>query len=254
MALNQSQDDEEDFFAMLGEDPILAPSLKTLTGFESTVSDNITSPQLTIPSPERRVVLQSESDSVYAKHRPDACNTSQAVPIHHILSSESDNEIPLSTEPSELPNRRFEDTLRTFYLQYNFGNLDKVPYLAEKFDSRRWELWEQLSIKYRLSPRESRSLWIDFNIHHDGIYECARKLFSTEELILVQGDSIEQRRIAWKKMLNIESDDSKKSLYNKYRTEIHSTEVGDDGINDITRDVHRTHQELGLFQDVCFFF
>ena len=248
MSPNQSHDDEEDFFAMLGEEePVTAPALKSLaTGSGAIVKEPIVAPRLA-SAVEPGVTIEYESDLVES-----TCHSSQPMPVHHILSSESDNDLPLSAEPAEPTDKRFEETLRAFYHQYNFGNLDKVPYLAEKFHSRRWELWEQLSIKYRLSPRESRSLWIDFNIYRDGVSECARKLFSVEEIVSVQDDSIEQRRLAWKKMLNVDSSDSQKALYHKYRTELRSTEAGDDCKNDITRDVHRTHQELGFFQEVCY--
>lgn len=176
-----------------------------------------------------------------------------ATPPHHFLHYDSDQE----AEPrmSHTPTSHEPDlvgVLSEFYSKYNFNNLDRVPYLADKFNFRRWELWEQLSIKYRLSPTESRLLWIDFCVHRDGIPECARQLFQDHEAISIPDDSGPLRKAAWRAMLGIHPQSDQRELFEKYISELAPRgEIAKltPQTSDIARDVERTHQELAFFQD-----
>ena len=172
--------------------------------------------------------------------------------IHHSLVSESENELGDERLHEHVPGTisSFEDVLTNFYSQYNIANMDKVSYLADKFDNRRWELWEQLSIKYKLSPRESRLLWIQFNLEHEGAAECSRKLFGLTRCYYIHDDQADSRASLWRQLLIPDLSDDKTEAYIKYTEELqgdpHSAYE-----NDIVRDVHRTHQELSFFQQVC---
>ena len=216
-------EEEEDFFTMLSKEEQVVPQLISMTNASATQEQRQNVPT----SPE---------------------------PVHHLLASESDHEIPAVSTDAHIrhADEMFEEVLTEFYSKYNFGNLEKVAYLAEKFNFRRWELWEQLSIKYRLSPNESRKLWIRFNVSHDGINECARKLFQSDEVVSIPDDAVSLRKISWRRLLRIVPDDTQRDLYRKYASELAPGEVISKlspENNDIARDVHRTHQELALFQE-----
>jgi len=220
-------DEEEDFFAMLAKDKGEAPQLISKPA-PIVVQEPIEIPPVVSPEPE-----------------------------NHFMASDSDHELPDSQDARTChTDTQFQEALTEFYSKYNIGNLEKVEYLAEKFYFRRWELWEQLSIKYRLSPSESRKLWIKFNVVHEGINECARKLFHSDEVVSIPDDALSLRKVSWRRLLSVYPDDSQREMYSKYASEL----APRDKIsaltpenNDIARDVHRTHQELALFQEVCFF-
>ena len=180
--------------------------------------------------------------------------------VVHISSDEDAHlsEVPTGQPPqTEIHDESslgdFKNALYEFYARYNFGNLDKVPYLAEKFFFRRWELWKQLSIKYHLSPRESAELWVRFNLRFDGVPECARRLFGSHETVVVTSDSA-RRKAIWVSIL-LGTSDNHKEQYRKHSDEIQHR-MSEGKINTISSqsiqlDVIRTHQELGFFQDVC---
>jgi hypothetical protein len=175
----------------------------------------------------------------------------------------SDEHIPVSEIPTGLPEKNeahsgvsfeeFKASLYDFYAKYNFGNLDKVPYLAEKFFFRRWELWKQLSMKYHLSPRESSELWIRFNVRFDGVPECSRRLFGSHETVVINSDSA-KRREAWSNLLCV-SPDTQQDQYHKHCVEItqrsSTSPTSSPSTQSIHLDVVRTHQELSYFQEVC---
>jgi len=144
----------------------------------------------------------------------------------------------------------FKSALYDFYARYNFGNLDKIPYLAEKFYFRRWELWKQLSMKYHLSPRESAELWTRFNVRFDGVPECARRLFGSHETVVINSDS-KRRRELWVALLSVTADNHREQ-YNKHSAEIQERKGTIDlsAPQPIHLDVIRTHQELSFFQEV----
>ena len=158
---------------------------------------------------------------------------------------------PLPTEAREGSSvEEFKSALSDFYARYNFANLDKVPYLAEKFFFRRWELWKQLSMKYHLSPRESSDLWIRFNVRFDGVPECARRLFGSHETVVINSDSAKRREV-WTAHLCAPSDTQREQYHR------HSAEIGDlSGATSSTQPIHldvvRTHQELSFFQEVSY--
>jgi|LauGreDrversion4_2_1035121.scaffolds.fasta_scaffold12766_4 hypothetical protein len=141
----------------------------------------------------------------------------------------------------------FKSALSDFYARFNFANLDKVPYLAEKFFFRRWELWKQLSMKYHLSPRESSDLWIRFNVRFDGVPECARRLFGSDETVVINSDSSKRREV-WTAYLSVPSD-SQREQYHKHSVEIRDPSETSSN-QPIYLDVVRTHQELSFFQEV----
>jgi hypothetical protein len=144
----------------------------------------------------------------------------------------------------------FKSALYDFYARYNFGNLDKIPYLAEKFYFRRWELWKQLSMKYNLSPRESAELWTRFNVRFDGVPECARRLFGSHETVVINSDS-RRRRELWVTLLSVTADNHREQ-YKKHSAEIEERKGTIDlsATQPIHLDVIRTHQELSFFQEV----
>ena len=221
------EDEEEDFFAMLEKEEDAPPPQLIQTNDSVAMSANVV-PVLT----ERNPSLE---------------------PAHHSLASDSDHELaaPSMAHPVE-SDIVFEENLSEFYSKYNFGNLEKVKYLADKFCFRRWELWEQLCIKYKLSPEESRLLFIKFNISHEGINECSRKLFHNDEIISIPDDAMSLRKAAWRKLLGLSTDESQQELYMKYASELAPPELlaGISSENsDIARDVYRTHQELSLFRE-----
>ena len=113
------EDEEEDFFAMLEKEEDAPPPPLIQTNDSVAMSANVV-PVLT----ERNPSLE---------------------PAHHSLASDSDHELaaPSMAHPVE-SDIVFEENLSEFYSKYNFGNLEKVKYLADKFCFRRWELWEQL--------------------------------------------------------------------------------------------------------------
>lgn len=173
----------------------------------------------------------------------------------HCLSSGNASDTEAPPAPTNMPSfEEFKETLTEFYAKYNFGNLDKVPYITEKFFFRRWDLWKQLSIKYRLSPRQSSDLWIRFNIKFDGVSECARRLFDSDETVQVASDSLENRRNIWSTLLGPVLEDNREQ-YSKHLSEIQtklaSKSDSQDSSQIIHLDVVRTHQELGFFQEVC---
>ena len=232
-----SDDEEEDFFQMLND------------GHQQS------SPPQLISLPQDKVQLGA---SVRDATLSQVSCASEVPPVqeearHHSLNSgdESDTDHHSDYSPVNKENE-FMSILASFYSTHNFANLDKVPYLAEKFNFRRWELWEQLSIKYKLSPRESRETWIQFNVSHEGVPECARRLFSFDEAFKIADESVSLRKAAWRSML-ANSTHEQRDLYSKYAQEFASREsiVGLTSENNvIVRDVLRTHQELGYFQDV----
>jgi hypothetical protein len=184
---------------------------------------------------------------------PKLIEASSPPPNHHILSSDTDDELPVAEahqEPIAI-DTYFQTVLTEFYSRFNFNNLQRVAYIAEKFQFRRWQLWEQLTIKYHLSPNDSRLLWINFNINHDGMPECSRRLFGDHEMIRVD-DGPNTRRTHWKHMLGVDASDEQKNLYAKYVLEtldLSAREANTEKIDEILRDVDRTHQELAFFQD-----
>jgi hypothetical protein len=213
-------DDEEDFLALVGS--------------------------------KRGSVNVNDTDSVATARINSSFSQIPAVVDHVELSPRATNQAsPAQQSHSELPSfEDFKDALQEFYATYNFGNLEKVPYLAERFIFRRWDLWRQLSIKYRLSPRESANLWIRFNVKFDGIPECARRLFDSPETVQISSDSLEERRKIWIKLLAISSD-SQREQYDKHVLEVSKSGQVDDQANNCIRiDVVRTHQELSFFQEV----
>lgn len=225
--------DEEDFFSMLTKDDAEAPPL--------------------IKAPER-LSATAELDGDFKGQNPLVAPD----PMYHHMASDSEHELEESS-PVAAPRSvtEFEEILAEFYAKHNFGNLDKVPYLAEKFTDRRWELWEQLSIKYKLSPSESRTLWIRFHIQSDGVSECARKLFKLDGTVTIPDDSMLLRKAAWRRILCVNADDdTQRVLYHKYADEIaprERIEKLSPETSDIVRDVLRTHQELAFFHEVCCF-
>jgi hypothetical protein len=232
------EDEEEDFFAMLDEES----SVPKLLSHPPVVND-ATHPS--VPhAPETHPSMKWPLESAALIQDNSA--------IHHSLVSESDNELGDAPVPDHVPATisSFEDVLANFYSQYNIANMDKVSYLAEKFDTRRWELWEQLSIKYKLSPRESRLLWIQFNLKHEGAAECSRKLFSLTRCYYVDDDQPGSRSSIWRQLLIPDLSDDKTGAYIKYTEELQGIANGAHE-DDIVRDVHRTHQELSFFQQVC---
>ena len=217
-ALNNENEEEEDFFDMLSKEEESAPPLLVQA-----------------PAP---VIMTAGG--------------AQSEPAHHVLSYDSDQESPDNRSPPPT-GPDFQVILGEFYSKYNFSNLDKVPYLADKFNFRRWELWEQLSIKYRLSPTESRMAWIKFNVRHDGVSECARRLFVYDEAVSISDESSTIRKAAWRSMLGIDPNENQRDTYNKYVPELAPREYVKrltSESSDIVRDIQRTHQELGFFQDV----
>ena len=224
-------EEDEDFFAILEKEDEIPPQLVSHKTVEAADE------------------ASTQSASVTQQERPKSPE-----PAHHSLASESDHELlePIPALPTE-PDMLFEEHLTEFYSKHNFGNLDKVRYLADKFNFRRWELWEQLCIKYKLSPNEARLLFIKFNMSNEGMNECARKLFHGDEVISIPEDAMTQRKSAWRKLLGVVSDDSQRDLYLKYASELAPAEIlaaiNSDN-NEIARDVYRTHQELALFREV----
>jgi hypothetical protein len=213
-------DEEEDFLALVGS-----------SGDSSNLNDGV------LVTPATLVLPSSESQEVE----------------HVELSPRETNDAsPVQQSHTELPSfEDFKDALSDFYATYNFGNLEKVPYLAERFFFRRWDLWKQLSVKYRLSPRESVNLWIRFNVKFDGIPECTRRLFDSPETVQISTDSLDDRRKIWIKFLS-SSSDSQREQYEKHVSEILQSGPNDDQASNCIRiDVVRTHQELSFFQDVC---
>lgn len=210
-----SHDEEEDFFDMLGKgDESEPPRLLQIDAVNAAVP----------------IVDANALDLL----EPYVSQNTQ-------LSHDSHNR-----EEEGLPS--FANTLAAFYSKYNFGNLDKVEYLAEKFESRRWELWEQLCIKYKLSPNESRETWIKFNLLRDGQAACARRLFEREEAVTILEDSPSMRMTAWIKILAVIPSDTQVDAYQKYVAEIASQHGSFElGISEIKRDIERTHQELSFF-------
>jgi hypothetical protein len=218
-------DEEEDFFSMLEKEDHRDP-------------------------PSRNV----ESKSSVGLEHSYPINVSPEL-VHHSLASDSDSNVSTPhLRGSTVSDTVFRETLLEFYTKYNLSNIEKVEYLADKFFSRRWELWEQLNIKYRLSPGEARLLWIKFNIPHDGIGECARKLFRCEEVISIPDDVLSSRRAAWRKLMGISGDESLQHTYLNYVMELapcQNLAAFSTDHSDIVRDVQRTHQDLAFFQEVC---
>lgn len=233
---------EEDFFAMLTADE------KVITGTGSGSGAEISSGHTDQPpSAEPFPIHQSRHSAAGAEYHDMASDSEldEHIRWHH-PSQGPDSNIKSGDD--------FEETLRWFYSKYNFGNLDKVAFLASKFTDRRWELWEQLSMKYRLSPTEARELWIRFHVQHSGLNECAKRLFGLSEIIIIPDESMVARKGAWRTILGVHSGNSEqRSLYQKYVAELAPTDVIS-GLcpesSDIVRDVHRTHQELGFFREV----
>jgi len=216
MQPNFDQEEEEDFFALLGGS-----------------------------SAKEEVVVQPAALVSPTQPAPQV--------VEHELSPRSvTDKGPVQQSHSELHSfEDFKEALLDFYATYNFGNLDKVPYLTEKFFFRRWDLWKQLSIKYRLSPRESSNLWTRFNIKFDGIPECTRRLFDSAETITLSTDSLDDRRKIWASILS-SSSDTNREQYAKHVAEVLDAWVKDDQSSNCIRiDVIRTHQELSFFQEVC---
>ena len=151
---------------------------------------------------------------------------------------------------SNFPNDNKFDTLKTlsklitcvgnFYVQYNFGNLEKISFIIEKYNFKRTELWKMLSIKYKLSPNESRKLWIKLCLSSSGMPECLRQLFSIDSIHLIND---ENRTENWRNILKI----SEKIGDGEYLRL--STEVGEyGGIHEIENDINRTHQDFEFFR------
>lgn len=173
--------------------------------------------------------------------------------VHGLIPTDNSHPLKYATgpiPPSPLGEAAtsFAQYLAEFYSKHNFGNLDKVDYLAEKFELRRWELWEQLSIKYKLSPKESRVTWVKFIADRYGPGECARKLFDRSELVTILDDIPSMRKTAWVDMLGLNALDSQRGVYQKYTEEITFPDADSESANvEIMRDVQRTHQELAFF-------
>ena len=189
-------------------------------------------------------------------------NESPPVVSVHLLSNSSEEIAANSVAPtlisavdgprekmgSELsPFLPFESALERFYAVHNISNLSKIAYLAEKFNDRRWELWEQLSMKYRLCPRESVQLWADFN--YPGLSEVAalNRLFGVEVLGEWFDETRPNRMKLWTAALQMNESSSDEELYSKYLCEL--VPSAEDEV--ILLDVRRTHQEMGFFQEVC---
>ena len=146
----------------------------------------------------------------------------------------------------------FKNALYDFYARYNFGNLDRVPLLAEKFFFRRWELWKQLSIKYHLSPRQSAELWTRLNVRFDGVPECTRRLFGSHETVVTNSDTARRKDI-WVALL-VPTSDTHREQYRKHSDEVQQRvseyQTDPQHVQSIQLDVIRTHQELSFFQEV----
>jgi hypothetical protein len=211
-------DDEEDFLALVGQDLQGAP-----TGTHVDVIINNT------PPPEK--------DEPYLSAREPASpvdvKTSPPVePVHHVLHSDS--------EPDTPRNPEFGSVLSEFYSKHNFANLDKVPYLADKFVARKWDLWEQLCIKYRLSPKESTKLWSDFQL----CSESNSRLFQLSDSIAPSMD----RSTLWLELLG-QVTAAQVREYDELREMCAYSDKEERGY--VSRDVTRTHQDFEFFQQVC---
>lgn len=155
-------------------------------------------------------------------------------PVHHVLHSEDEEESTLEND--------FASALAEFYSKHNFANLDKVPYLVEKFSDRRWDMWEQLCIKYRLSASQSVKIWTEFGL----MSECKSRVF-----LLSKEDAPpdhEFRADTWLFLLAC-SKGEHSGDYCLFKN-MQPREV--DGVRcHIARDVCRTHQDFEFFQKVC---
>lgn len=150
-------------------------------------------------------------------------------------------------------NLDFKCALDDFYSVYNVGNMSKVSYLALKFTARRWELWEQLSIKYRISPRESSRFWIRFNTSGLCSFDSIQRLFGSDsEPSGPMGEDM-NRSSFWVGILGLSGlSDTDNISYSKYVSELEFTASVSKITDSIWLDVVRTHQELALFQQVRF--
>ncbi len=160
-------------------------------------------------------------------------STKSFEPVHHIVHSDDERD---NTESDG-----FASILSDFYSRHNFANLDKVPYLVDKFCERKWDMWEQLCIKYKLSARDATKLWMDFGL----MSEFRSRFFQLSGNN--PSNDARVRKDIWLFLLGCSEADHAGD-YELFKNM--QLKESDNSRCHIAKDVCRTHQDFEFFQKV----
>ena len=249
------EDDLDDNFALLLQDDEVG-----------TVKVQDREPSMSLTA----IGLHSDEDPVESRDKVDLKDVVQPAPVSHGLGHDSIPEL-IEHPPSVLdtarglPESRLGKAVYLFYEVYNPDNLDKSIAIAEKFNERRWELWEQMSIKYKLSIAASTKLFVELFV--DALPQVTGQLFSCPPLFS-RDETLAVRTAQWRGLLGLTDAElaAKRSLYQDYLNEIISKSSAESNTDEtslsrpssrnskfsaetIGIDVARTHQECSFFHE-----